>query len=220
MNKIKLVYDVVMKLKEKEKFAGKLVAEGLKEGKKVLDANVDFEKNFANGVFKSDVSIKVDCDKKKFKHESKTEMECGESSCGKSHKQMFEHIHKVHHYDKSNCCHGKGKLSKLAFGLNVLHNMKLEELSDDKIQLSLSLDSISKELCEGIHKEIVEKCQKKHANMFKNCDNLDKHNGDIELIVNDKKEIEKALLKIYGLKNNGKEDVVFAEFKGQVDLFE
>jgi hypothetical protein len=221
MNKIKLIYDVVMNLKEKERFVGKMVASGTKMGQNILDANIGFEKDFKSGLCKSDVSILIDSENKKFKHESKTEIVCSDEICGEKHKKIFGHIHKFHHNSSDfKCCHGKSKLSKLAFGLQLLNNIKLEELSDDKVQLTLNLSDLSEGLCKEIHDKIQKHCENKQKDHFKNCCNVDRHNGNIEIIVNDKKDIEKVILSVSGLKNNGKEDIVIAEFKGQVDFFE
>jgi hypothetical protein len=131
MSKIKLLYDVITTMKDKESCRGKLKVEGSKDQVKIFGLDNEFEKNMADGRVKAKVTLEMDNDGKKVKHESTTEFEgCG--SHGTGHRGFMGHMFSHHchgqHPDQGQTggcgeikrCGIKEKLSRLACMLNVL----------------------------------------------------------------------------------------------------
>ena len=73
MNKLKLMYDVVTTMKDKEVFNGTLQLTGNHGGVKVVDFWNEFEKNTATGQVKTKIRAELNHDGKQVKHESCTE---------------------------------------------------------------------------------------------------------------------------------------------------
>ncbi len=133
MNKIKLMYDVVKKLKEKDVFKGTLAAEVKKDQVKVFSLVKEFEKDTAQGQVKVKITTQWDYEGKQGKHESSTEFNI-QGHCAGIHHGFMKHRHHKLHGMKN--CGIEGKLSKIAFVLSVLNNMKTEEQADKGVSLS------------------------------------------------------------------------------------
>ncbi|NLI13567.1 hypothetical protein [Pelotomaculum propionicicum] len=126
MSKIKVLYDVVAAIKEKESCSGNLNVEAKRDGVKIFGLSNDFEKNLGEGKTKAKISLEVDCEGKKVKHESSTEFACAEAHADRRHdilRHMISHHHRGHHFSHApvDDCHAgrrcgfKEKLDKLAF---------------------------------------------------------------------------------------------------------
>jgi len=136
MSKIKLLYDVIMTMKDKESCSGNLKVVCSKDQVKIFGLDREFEKNMADGKTKAKINLEVDCEGKKVKHESSTEFD-GCCSPGSGHhglmRHMIAHFHGRHSDqggleawgDTKTCCGFKGKLSKLACMLSVLNSLYL-----------------------------------------------------------------------------------------------
>jgi hypothetical protein len=199
MNTIKLLYDVFKTMKEKESFNVIAKVEAVKGELKVLSFSNEFTTNTVTGETKAKISSEVDCDGKKIKHESNTEFNIKDCK----HRKFHHHAHGMGNHKSGTCCeHGgiKAKLSKITFVLNVLNNLKVEEM-DGLSVLSLDLKDIIKEIKEQ-HKNLAEH----HANSFNQ--NIAEHHKHCifikELLCSENSD---AVLNIYINKNNEVEKV-------------
>ena len=150
MNKIKLIYDVVKTMKEKDILTGTLKAEGLKDDERgVIRIQDIFEKNNLTRKTKAKIKSEVDSDGKKMKMDNVMEFE-GKDFHG--HHGFMKHghcHHHGHHFGQNpdeNSGGFKGGLNKLAFALSILNNLKVEENEDKSIVLFLTLADIPEEL--------------------------------------------------------------------------
>lgn len=155
MNKIKLMYDVAKAMKEKEVFIGILETVAKKDQREFFTFKNEFDKNLTTGLVKLKVNTALDMDGKQMKHESSSEFNitnCG----GVRHHHLGRPLH--HHQcnnmnTDSDCCHSdlKGKLSALAFAFSLLENVKIEELENKALVVTLAVDEIPENLINHIH---------------------------------------------------------------------
>ncbi|AEG59802.1 hypothetical protein [Desulforamulus ruminis] len=207
MNKVKFLYDVVSTLKEKESFRGVLAVEGSRNQDKILVFNNEFEKSQLNGRTKAKVQLELDCQGKKIKHESSTEFDLqdchGHRHHGFWHPMRHGHSHGSHHgpfCDGDGAVGGgrfKGKLSRLAFFLNVLNSMELEEQDDKKIVLSLNFDQIPGDMKNLIQRK-MQHHKMHHSRDFqqasKEFSGFEPSAVKLTILVNQNKDMEKVVL--------------------------
>lgn len=115
MNKIKLMYDVVKTMKEKELINGNLTVEGTKDQVQFVRFANEFQRNLLTGDVKAKISTQLDVEGKKVKHESSTEFTLNHNRQGMFHHfgmHMHEH-HRLHHSGQGHSF--KDKLTVLAF---------------------------------------------------------------------------------------------------------
>ena len=67
MNKLKIMYDVVRKMKDKKSIKGTFKAEGLKDQAEIFSIDNAFERNNHEGQTKGKTRLEVDCEGKKMK---------------------------------------------------------------------------------------------------------------------------------------------------------
>lgn len=157
MNKLKLIYDVVKTMKEKEVIQGTLQVEGKKNELQFFSLANEFVKNFQTGETKAKISTQLDYNGNKVKHESQIEFNSQGGNgrmCHGLRGHMHHHGHGGGH--KLEGFHHAGfkqKLNRLAFGLHVLNQIKLTEQDDKSIILTFDTD--------GIPDEIRQACQEK-----------------------------------------------------------
>lgn len=122
MNKIKVLYDVFKTMKEKEVFKGSVKLEATKGDVKVLSFSNEFETDTKSGETKANISVDLDAEGKKVKHDSNSEFNIKECPHHGFHRGMHNHGMNMHG-------HGgiKGGLSKVTFILNLLNNVQVEE---------------------------------------------------------------------------------------------
>ena len=102
------------------------------------------------GQGKSKIVTVLDYEGKKVRHESSTEFNLQDCYGGKHH-DFIKGMHKYqYHHGEAKCCGFKGKLSKLAFLLNVLNDMEVQELDDKGVMLTIHIDEIPEELKNAI----------------------------------------------------------------------
>lgn len=217
MSKIKLLYDAVTAIKEKDSCSGNLKVEGNRDGVKIFGLDNEFEKNMGDGRTRAKISLEIDCEGKKVKHESSTEFACPGSHDDRRHDfwrhMAFRHGHGHGHYPKHDHMAGWGgkhggikeKLNKLAFLLNVLNNLKVEEREDKSTVLSLDFNEIPGELKKSIH----EKFQRHqmsgahgHQCLLKEFAGMDVTTALLHIFLNKNKEVEKILLAVTGKQKN------------------
>lgn len=130
MNKIKILYDVVKVMKEKEIVKGIANLEVVKSEIKVVSLTNEFSRDTVSGDIKAKISKEINLEGNKVKQETNIES------------NVKEHpIHKFH--PRAHMGHGN-KFQKILFALNALNNLKAEE-KEDKTILSIDLKEVLKE---------------------------------------------------------------------------
>ncbi|SHK04999.1 hypothetical protein SAMN02745975_03527 [Geosporobacter subterraneus DSM 17957] len=208
MNKIKLMYDVVKTLKQKEVFKGTLKAEVRKDRTEVFSLEKDFEKDTVSGQGKSKIVTVLDYEGKKVRHESSTEFNLQDCYGGKHH-DFIKGMHKYHH-GEAKCCGFKGKLSKLAFLLNVLNDMEVQELDDKGVMLTIHIDEIPEDLKNAIKEKMNHKREhyrgEHEACCMKDFCFMEEINLSIKIQINKNNEINKVILSANGKQMNETEE--------------
>lgn len=207
MNKIKVLYDVFKTMKEKEVSKGSVKLEATKGDVKVLSFSNEFETNTKSGETKANISVDLDAEGKKVKHDSNSEFNIKECPHHGFHRGMHNHGMNMHGMHG----HGgiKGGLSKVTFILNLLNNVQVEE-KDEKAIISLELKEVFKEIKDmhkEFHKGMDEEKIMEHIRQMKESDDrgFHKHHKFIkELLCSENSD---AILKIYANKNNEVEKV-------------
>jgi hypothetical protein len=221
MNKIKLMYDVVRTLKEKEVFKGILKAEARKDQVKVFHLEKEFEKNALSGQVKSKISTELDYEGKKVKHESSTEFNM-QNCCEGSHHDFMKHMHEQHQLRHGKCCGIKGKLSKIAFVLNTLNNMKVDEQGDKGTILSISINEIPQDLKDMIQEKMnhkgVQGERENHCCCMEEFCSTEDINMDIKAQINKNNEIEKVLLVVSGKQKKESNEICDINFEAELNL--
>jgi len=211
MSKIKLLYDVITTMKDKESCSGNLKVEGSKDRVKIFGLDNEFEKNMAEGRTRAKVSLEMDCAGKKVKHESSTEFDGsdfhGASQHGFLRHVIFHHGH-GHHPDHGHINCGsvkrggiKEKLTRLALLLGILNSMKVEEREDKSTVLSLDFNEIPGEMKKNIHEKLLhQKMRHDHGHqcVFKEFSNMEILNAGLNIFINKNKEVEKITLAVEG----------------------
>lgn len=150
MSKLKLMYDIITKLKEKEEIAGNFQAQVKKDDQTLLDFSNEFRKNLNSGAVNFKIRTELDCGGKKVKHESQTQLE-GQDWGEHKHGGFWRHMHHGQHHHGFRPEHGqdlagprrggmKDRLTKVAFVLDSLNRISLEEQEDKSVVVSLRLD--------------------------------------------------------------------------------
>lgn len=223
MNKIKLMYDVVKTLKEKEVFKGTLKADASKDQVKVFRLEKEFEKNTLSGQVKSKISTELDYEGKKVKHESNTEFNLQDCCGGEgSHHGFMKHIHEHPHLHNRKCCGVKGKLSKIAFVLNTLNNMKVEEQEDKRVILSISINEIPEELKDIIQEKMQHKGNQEekvpHGCCMEACCLTEDINIDIQAQINKNNELEKVQVAVRGKQKKESSEIHDINLEAELNL--
>lgn len=227
MNKIKLLYDVVMTMKDKESCKGVLKAEATKDKAKIFSADNEFER--ANGRTKTKIRTEVDCDGKKVKHESTTEFDGkdgGDMHCG-----FMRHMHHAHghfgfgakdggdmHGNHMHHAHGhfhghfgndqrmghgglKGRLTGLAFILNLFNNLQVDEQEDKSAILTLDFNEIPEDLKKSFHERFNREGaadNQGHQKFMKELHSMESVNVILKIWINKDNEVEKVALTAAG----------------------
>jgi len=186
VNKIKLMYDVAKAMKEKEVFIGSLEVEAKKDQVEFFALKNEFEKSLVTGQVKVKINTALDCEGKQIKHESTSEFNL-QNCCGGKHHHLRKHFHS-HCCDEESgcCCTGlKGKLSNLIYILRLIDKVKIEELENNTLALSLNIDEMPEELMKHIH------------GRFQHCmSNEDSHGQECCSCMNDLMSTEKPIISL------------------------
>lgn len=199
MNKLKLLYDVVKNLRDKEMINGALTAQVQKDQGKIFYLKNQFEKNLVTMQTTATVNSEVDYEGKQVKHQSTTEFTHHCSDKSMRHK-LFNHMH---HGRK---CGGlKAKLTKFAFVLGLLDRMKAEQQENKTTLVTLEIT----ELPEDIKSLIQEKMN--HMESRQNHDRccfmkelhyIEKGNFSLAMSVSKDDEIEKIVITFDGVQHD------------------
>ncbi|MDP4181897.1 MAG: hypothetical protein Q8942_12485 [Bacillota bacterium] len=244
MNKIKVLYDVVSVLKNKEVIKGAVKVNGTKDKKNFLSFTNEFEKNTVTGLTKAKISSEIDCDGKKVKHESTTEFNC---TCddGRLKHGLFMKFHGGHgfHEGRSEMLkrHAefrnrsfKDKLDGISTFLGILSNIKLVENADNSSEVSFNSQDIPEEL----KKKIIDKHSQMHQQMremhggfceddsnnnhhkfFKELHELKEKSFVFNMKINENREIESVNIIVKGNQNEAADRVEDFELDAEI-IFE
>lgn len=203
MSKLKLMYDVISTMKEKEVVSGIFQAEAKKDLIKIFGFKNEFEKNLANGSTKVKISTELDCDGKKVKHESQTEFAM-QGCTGHMHHGLMKHMHHHHHNQNPGdirCGGLKGKLTKLAFVLNIFNQIKVDEKEDKSAVLSLNLkdipDDVKKVCQERLSERKMSEHHQHHGFMKEFCTLKDPEVG-LKVMITNTQEVEQIVVTVNG----------------------
>lgn len=224
MSKIKLLYDVISTLKDKESCSGSLKVVGSKDQVKIFGLDNEFEKNMADGKMNAKVILEMDCEGKKVRHESSTEFD-GYGSHGAGQHGFMGRMFSHHGHGHMGKCGGikrcgiKDKLNKLAFLLGVLNQMKVEEQNDKSTVLSLDFDDIPAEMKNMLREKMLHKKMSHehgHHCVCKEFSDMEILSAGLKLFINQNKEVDKITLTIEGKQKN--DSNVLHQMNLQVDL--
>lgn len=200
MNKIKLMYDVVKTMKEKDVFQGALKVEGKKDEVQFVSFENEFRRNVITGEVAAKISSQLDVKGKKIKHESNTEFTL-DNSFGHFHSHQAFH---PEHSHAANCHSFKHKLTALAYVLNLIDNMQILE-QEDKLLVKLNLN----ELPEDFRKAIAEKMQhgygsEQHEHSFpiQRFLTMKETVIDLAVLISKTKEVEEITFTVNGVQND------------------
>ena len=211
MSKLKLMYDVINIMKEKEVINGTFQAEVKKDQIKIAGFTNEFAKNLSNGETKVKISTELDYDGKKVKHESQTEFTMHGCCSEHSHHSFMKHMHHHNHNRQNDCqnledikCGGiKGKLTKLAFVLNVFNQIIVDEQEDKSVILSLDLNEIPDEMKKAFQermsqRKMHEDHHQHHRGFMKAFCTLNDPKIGFKLWINKTREVEKIVVTVDG----------------------
>jgi hypothetical protein len=216
MNKIKLMYDVVKTMKEKEVINGSLKVEGKKDQVSFVSFENKFQKNLVTGDVTAKISSQLDVKGKKIKHESNTEFTLENNQLGMCH-HFGKHMHEHHHHGAR--CHSfKDKLTALAYVLNLIDNMQVLE-QQDKILATISLNEIPEELKKAIH----EKMEHSHAAEqhsfpipMQRFLTMKETKIDLVVLISKTKEVEKVTITVEGIKKGELNETHIMNLQGEL----
>jgi len=200
MNKLKVLYDVVKTLRDKEVINGVATVEVQKDHAKIFYIKNEFEKNLVTMETKANIISEVDYEGKKVKHQSTTEFTNHCPGNGMHHK-----LFRAMNHGGGKCGSIKAKLTKLSFVLGLLHNIKAEEQADKTTLVTLEMT----QLPEDIKILIQEKMS--HAESYHNqrqccfmkeCCCIEKGKFSFAMSVNKNYEIDKIVVTFDGVQHN------------------
>ena len=204
MNKIKLLYDVVMTMRNKEALHGVLTAEAQKDRVNIFTIRNEFDKNLLTGQTKAKISTEMDYEGKMVKHESNTEftLPCsGESRhCG-----FMKHLHGDH---SAGCGGLKGMLAKLSLALAILNALQADEQENKSIVMSLNADDLPEDHKEMLREKLncASSCGHGGHGLLKEFCTADKLDFLLKMFVNKKSEVEKILITFGGSGRDGQNE--------------
>lgn len=220
MNKIKLIYDVVQRMREKEVINGTLAVEGKKDDEQFLSVKNQFQKNVLTGEVKANLSVEFEADGKKVKNESSVEFNPeGRPDSMPAHFCRHMHHHHAHHGGMPPHSF-KDKLNRLAFALKILDNMQVEE-QGDKILLTVNLDELPEELKKGLHGKMhpeMAEHHHKHPFPFKEFMMMEKNNITLLLQLNSNKDVERITLQAGGQQKDEQNNMHALSFTGELQF--
>ena len=204
MNKIKLLYDVVMTMRNKDALHGVLTAEAQKDRVNIFNIRNEFEKNLLTRQTKAKISTEMDYEGKIVKHESNTEFTlpcCGESR----HHEFINRFHKGH---SAGCGGLKGMFAKLAMALAILNALQVEEQESKTVVMSLNADDLPEDTKELIRDKMSRAgtCEHGGHGFLKECCTVDKLDFLFKMFVNKKSEVEKILVTVGGSQSDGQNE--------------
>jgi hypothetical protein len=223
------MYDVITTMKDKEVIRGILKVEGLKDQTKIMNLANEFEKNLLTGETKVKLNTELDYDGKKVKHESQTEFTM-QGCHGPGHHGFMKHLHHHHHHshscgeqrDELKCRGFKGRLTKLAFVLSILNQIKAEEKEDKSVILSLDIKEIPDEIKEACRDRISQRPMSEvhqHHGFMKEFLTLQDPTIKCNVWLSKNREIEKISVTVGGKQINELNENHDLNLKAELSLF-
>lgn len=243
MNKLKLAYDVVKTMKDKEIVKGSLKVEGQKNQVQVLNVANEFERNLLTGETKAKINTQVDYNGNKVKHESYTEFNVQDCHGPHGHHGLHGH-HGFHghpgfhgfkgpmhhpgcgHFEQMNEMKNGGfkeKLNRLSFMLGVLNQIKVTEQENKSLLLSFSSSDLPDEMKQAIQEKIS--ChqalhgQSEHPHHFmKDLFSLENRTCEFNVQINPKNEVEKVVITMDGQQENNPEETLTMNLRAELNF--
>lgn len=215
MNKLKFLYDVVKTLRDKEVINGVATVEVQKDQGKIFYVKNEFQKNLVTMENMATITSEIDYEGKKVKHQSTTEFTNCCRGDGARHK-LFKHMQ---HAGK---CGGiKAKLTKLAFVLGLLNDIKVEEQQDKSILVSLEMTELPADLKTLIQEKMshAESCHDQEQCSFKKelcC--IKKGKFSFAMSVTKEYQIEKIVITFDGLQENAENEQHVLDLVAELQL--
>ncbi|MDR3588757.1 MAG: hypothetical protein P4N41_03760 [Negativicutes bacterium] len=194
MNKLKVMYDVVKTMKNKEAFNGTLTVQVHKDETRLFSLRNEFEKNLLTGQTKAKINSELDYEGNTAKHESNTEFI-------RTHPGECRHHEFIRHMHHSAGCRGlKGRLSRLALGLSVLTAIQTREQEDKTTVISLSAADLPEETIALMREKINQAgaCHHPRHGFLKEFCEAASLDFVIEIFVNKASEAEKIVATLVG----------------------
>jgi len=201
MNKLKLLYDVVKTLRDKDVITGVATIEVKKDQGKIFYVKNQFEKNLVTRQTTATITSEVDYEGKKIKHQSTTELTnvcpCGG---GMHHKRLRQ----LHHAG-GGCGSIKAKLTKFTFALELLSKIKAEEQEDKTILVTLGVNEMPEEIKALIQERMSQTeshHDQDHCCFQKEFFSIEKGNVSLAISVTKEYEIEKIVITFDGVQRD------------------
>lgn len=204
MNKIKVLYDVVKAMRNKETFSGTLTVQVHKDEAQLFSLRNEFEKNLLTGQTKAKINTELDYDGKTAKHESNTEFTMPRPGACRHHGH-HEFIRHLHHSHAAGCEGLKGKLSRIACALSLLTALQTEEQEDKTILLSLTAADLPEDSKALLREKMARAgaCHQHGHGFFKEFCALDDLDFVVSVFINTSYEVEKTVITIVGTQKDG-----------------
>ncbi|MHC1760609.1 MAG: hypothetical protein AB9917_14110 [Negativicutes bacterium] len=196
MNKLKVLYDVVTVMKNKEAFNGILTVQVHKDEESLFFLQNEFKKNLLTGETKAKINTDLNYEGKTLKHESTTEFTMLHSGECKCH-EFFRNLHQCH---AAGCGGLRGKLAKLAFAFSILNALQVSEQDSKTIVLSLKSSDLPEDIKALIHEKMSQAstCHHEHGFLKEFCATEQRDFG-LNIFVNKNFEAEKIVITLAGL---------------------
>ncbi len=235
MNKIKLMYDVVKAMKEKEVFIGSLEVDAQKDQVEFFALKNEFEKNLKSGQVKVKINTALDCEGKQVKHESTSEFNMQNCCGGKHHHHHFrKRFHSHCCSEESNCCGTeesnccctglKGKWTAFAYVLRLIDKVEIEEQPNNALALSLHIDEIPEDLMKHMHGKFQHCMPNEESQGQERCScmndllTIEKPILALKIQLNQDRAIESLVITAQGKQKDKLNEVHEISFKANLDL--
>ena len=204
MNKIKLLYDVITKMKNKEVIIGAIKTESKKDNLNIFSFENEFEKNMTSGHTKTKIITEMDYEGKTLKHESNTDFNM--PGChAKMHHGFMKHLHSHNHEEnhRGMKCGPKERLNRIAFAFSILSALKVDETEDKLYKISIDINEIPEDIKKVIHEKMsseksLEKDDVHSHDFMKGFHSMNNLDVDLNIYVNKDLEIEKIMFDANG----------------------
>lgn len=181
MNKIKVLYDVVKAMKNKEAFNGTLTVQVHQEDAPLFSLRNEFEKNLLTGQTKAKINTEF------------TMPRSGECR----HHEFIKHLHHSH---TAGCEGLKGKMAKLACALSILNALHTEEQEDKTIVISLNATDLPADTKAMLHEKMscANACHHHGHGLLKEFCAAEDPDFVLNIFINKNYEVEKIVITLVG----------------------
>ncbi|MCC5466359.1 hypothetical protein [Pelosinus baikalensis] len=219
MNKLKFLYDVVQKLRDKEVINGVATVEVNKDQAKVFYVKNEFQKNFVTMQTKASITSEVNYEGKQVKHQSTTEFtkHCPGNEMHGMHHRLFRHMN----HAGGRCGSIKDKLTKLSFVLGLLNSIKVEEQEDKTILVTLEVAELPEDI-KTLLQERMSHAESDHSRghccfMSEFC-SIEKGRFSFAMTVSKNYDIEKIVIAFDGARRNEENEQHLLDIVAELQL--